>query len=72
LHDLIFWEVLGNVKWAILCLLMGQKYLSGTDKSIELAVVGRRVEEPVYDLIRLIDGRDGQMSEENLSEDGTS
>jgi hypothetical protein len=51
---------------------MGQKYLSGTDKSIELAVVGRRVEEPVYDLIRLIDGRDGQMSEENLSEDGTS
>jgi aminoglycoside phosphotransferase (APT) family kinase protein len=67
LHDLIFWEILGNIKWAILCLLMGQKYLSGTDKSIELAVVGRRVEEPVYDLIRLIEGRDGEILEEKLS-----
>jgi aminoglycoside phosphotransferase (APT) family kinase protein len=65
--DLIFWEVLGNVKWAILCLLMGQKYLSGTDKSIELAVVGRRVEEPVYDLIRLIEGRDGDLTEGEMS-----
>jgi aminoglycoside phosphotransferase (APT) family kinase protein len=62
LRDLIFWEVLGNVKWAILCLLQGHRYLSGTDKSIEMAVVGRRVEEPVYDLIRLIDGKDGELS----------
>ena len=46
---------------------MGQKYLSGTDKSIELAVVGRRVEEPVYDLIRLIEGRDGDLTEGEMS-----
>jgi len=43
-------------------LLQGHRYLSGTDKSIEMAVVGRRVEEPVYDLIRLIDGKDGELS----------
>ena len=62
LQNLIFWEVLGNIKWAVLCLLQGQRYLSGSDTGIELAVIGRRVEEPVYDLIRLIDGQDGELS----------
>ena len=62
LRDLIFWEVLGNIKWVVLCLLQGQRYLSGSDTGIELAVIGRRVEEPVYDLIRLIEGKDGDLS----------
>jgi aminoglycoside phosphotransferase (APT) family kinase protein len=59
LPQLLFQEMLGNVKWAMLCLLQGHRYISSSDKSIELPVIGRRVEEPVYDLIRLLEGRDG-------------
>jgi aminoglycoside phosphotransferase (APT) family kinase protein len=60
--QLLFWEVLGNVKWAILCLLQGHRFITGADRSIELAVIGRRVEEPIHDLIRLLEGRDGNFS----------
>ncbi len=58
-NHLRFWEVLGNVKWAVICLLQCRRFQSGRDRSIELAAIGRRVEEPIYDMIRLLEGRDG-------------
>ena len=59
LADLLFWEVLGNVKWSLICLVQGNRYLQGDDKSIELAAIGRRAEEPIYDMLKLLDGKDG-------------
>ncbi len=59
LADLLFWEVLGNVKWSLICLVQGNRYLQGDDRSIELAAIGRRAEEPIYDMLKLIDGKDG-------------
>ena len=37
-----WWEVFGNVRWAIICLKQAQRHLSGQDPSVELASLGRR------------------------------
>lgn len=49
-----YWEVFGNVKWGIMCLIQAFRHLSGDQRSVELAAIGRRVEEPSYDLLQLI------------------
>ena len=47
-----FWEVLGTLKWGIMCLNMIEIYRSGYDKSIDRASIGRRSSETEIDLIR--------------------
>ncbi|MBK9121943.1 MAG: phosphotransferase family protein [Chloroflexi bacterium] len=37
-----WWEVFGNVRWAVICLSQAQRHLSGADPSVELASLGRR------------------------------
>jgi aminoglycoside phosphotransferase (APT) family kinase protein len=49
-----FWEVLGNVKWAIICARQAHDHLTGVRRSHELASLGRRVCEPEWDLLDLI------------------
>src|SRR3954464_1807190 len=39
--ELDYWELAGNVGWAIGCLTQMQRHLSGQDRSVELAVLGR-------------------------------
>jgi aminoglycoside phosphotransferase (APT) family kinase protein len=48
-----FWEVLGNVKWAIICARQAHDHLSGVRRSHELASLGRRICEPEWDLLEL-------------------
>jgi aminoglycoside phosphotransferase (APT) family kinase protein len=51
-----FWEAFGSVKWAIGCLRMS---LRGTEEvGIERCAIGRRIEEPLWDFLNLIEGRD--------------
>lgn len=51
-----FWEAFGNVKWAIDCLRLG---LRGVEETvIERSAIGRRIEEPLWDFLNLIEGRD--------------
>src|SRR6201995_3285488 len=38
-----WWELYGTVRWALLCRGQAERYLSGAEPSIELAVLGRRV-----------------------------
>ena len=52
--DLDVWEVLGNVKWAIGCLTQSRRHLSGQDRSVEYAVLGRLAAEMEYELLDLI------------------
>jgi aminoglycoside phosphotransferase (APT) family kinase protein len=52
--DVLWWEIVGNVRWALGCLAHGAAFLAG-ERSVESAVIGRRVDEPEYDLLRLID-----------------
>lgn len=49
-----FWEVLGNVKWAVICARQAHDHLTGVRRSHELASLGRRVCEPEWDLLELI------------------
>ena len=50
LGELHWWEVYGTLRWAILCRHQAERYLSGSDPSIEYAVLGRKVCEQEHDL----------------------
>ncbi|MGH7865441.1 MAG: phosphotransferase family protein [Candidatus Binataceae bacterium] len=54
-----FWEAFGGVRWAIGCLRKGLRYTDGTEPiSIEQSAIGRRIEEPLWDYLNLIEGKD--------------
>ena len=55
LEELDVWEVFGNVKWAIGCLTQCRRHLSGQDRSVEYAVLGRMAAEMEYELLDLIE-----------------
>ena len=48
-----FWEVLGTLKWGIMCTTMVMAFKSG-DRSVERAAIGRRSSETEVDLLRLL------------------
>jgi aminoglycoside phosphotransferase (APT) family kinase protein len=50
-----FWEVFGNLKWGIGCMMQAYVYLRGEVRSLELAALGRRACEMEWDLLNLID-----------------
>ena len=47
-----FWEILGTLKWGIMCLNMIEIYRSGYDNSVDRVSIGRRSSETEIDLIR--------------------
>jgi aminoglycoside phosphotransferase (APT) family kinase protein len=51
-----FWEAFGNVKWAVDCLRLGTRGVEET--AIERSAIGRRIEEPLWDFLNLIERRD--------------
>jgi aminoglycoside phosphotransferase (APT) family kinase protein len=54
-----FWEVLGNLRWAVGCVSQAHRHLSGQAPSVELASLGRRaceMELEVLDLIARVEG----------------
>ncbi|TGM58398.1 phosphotransferase family protein [Leptospira adleri] len=50
-----YWEVMGNLRWAIGCIGQSERHLSGKDKGIELAAIGRRACEMEYEAMRIIE-----------------
>ena len=46
-----WWELYGTVRWALLCRRQAERYLTGGEPSIELAVLGRRVCEQEFDVL---------------------
>jgi aminoglycoside phosphotransferase (APT) family kinase protein len=46
-----WWELYGTVRWALLCRRQAERYLAEDERSIELAVLGRRVCEQEYDVL---------------------
>lgn len=57
IEDIDWWEMLGSLKWGIMCLIMYEAYRSGADPSVERAAIGRRVSETEIDLIALMETR---------------
>lgn len=53
--SLFFWELLGNVKWALGCLTQARRHLSGKERSVELATLGRLAAEVEYEIVDLVE-----------------
>ncbi|MEM1035662.1 MAG: phosphotransferase family protein [Pseudomonadota bacterium] len=53
--DVDWWEMLGTLKWGIMCMIMYEAFRSGADPSVERAAIGRRVSETEIDLINLLE-----------------
>jgi aminoglycoside phosphotransferase (APT) family kinase protein len=54
-EELDYWEVAGNVTWAIGCLTQARRHLSGQDRSVELAILGRLGAEVEYEICHLLE-----------------
>jgi len=54
-EELDYWEVAGNVGWAIGCLTQAQRHLGGLDRSVELAILGRLGAEVEYEICHLLE-----------------
>jgi aminoglycoside phosphotransferase (APT) family kinase protein len=52
-----WWEVLGTLKWGIMCMIQTSSHVLGMSRSHELAAIGRRVCENEYDLFVALDGK---------------
>ncbi len=53
--EIDWWEMLGSLKWGIMCMIMYEAFRSGADASVERAAIGRRVSETEIDLINLLE-----------------
>jgi aminoglycoside phosphotransferase (APT) family kinase protein len=52
---LAYWEVVGNLKWAIGAITQSRRHLSGQQRSVELAVLGRLAAEMEFEVLRLLE-----------------
>jgi aminoglycoside phosphotransferase (APT) family kinase protein len=55
-ETLDWWEAYGTLRWAVICAQQAATHLSGAVRSVELAVIGRRVCEVELDLLDLLVG----------------
>lgn len=53
-----WWEVLGTLKWGVICVVQAEAHLTGAARSVELAAIGRRVCENEWDLLSLLPGEE--------------
>jgi aminoglycoside phosphotransferase (APT) family kinase protein len=49
-----WWEVFGNFRWAVLTIKQSYLHLSGVERSVELASLGRLTAETEWELLQLI------------------
>jgi aminoglycoside phosphotransferase (APT) family kinase protein len=55
-EELDFWELAGNVAWAIGCLTQARRHLTGQERSVELAILGRLGAEVEHEICCLLEG----------------
>jgi aminoglycoside phosphotransferase (APT) family kinase protein len=46
-----WWEVYGTARWAVICRQQAERHLGGTERSVEMAVLGRRICESEHDAL---------------------
>jgi aminoglycoside phosphotransferase (APT) family kinase protein len=49
-----FWEVMGTLRWGVMCCGMMRRFRIGPERSVERAMIGRRASETEIDLLRLL------------------
>jgi aminoglycoside phosphotransferase (APT) family kinase protein len=55
LEELRRWELIGTLRWGVICVMQAFTHLSGSRRSVEHAVIGRRACEVEWDLLELLD-----------------
>lgn len=53
-----YWEIFGTLKWGVICQMQCASHVHGIVRSVENAMLGRRVAETEWDLLNLITGDD--------------
>jgi aminoglycoside phosphotransferase (APT) family kinase protein len=53
-----YWEIFGNWKWAIICVMQGASHKAGPRPDVELAAIGRRVAEVEWEILDLLEEAD--------------
>lgn len=53
--EIDWFEMLGSLKWGIMCMTMYEVFRSGADPSVERAAIGRRVSETEIDILNLLE-----------------
>ena len=56
MRHLAWWELAGNVRWAISCLTQARRHLDGGERDVELAVLGRLASEVEHEILDLMHG----------------
>jgi hypothetical protein len=46
-----WWEVFACAQWAVICRIQAERHLGGTEPSVEMAVLGRRIAEAEHDAL---------------------
>ncbi len=54
-EEIDWFEMLGSLKWAVMCMTMYHIFQTGADPSVERAAIGRRVSENEIDLVNLLE-----------------
>lgn len=54
-RQVLYWEVFGNVKWAVATATQARRHLTGAEPSMELASLGRMTAEIELELMSLLD-----------------
>lgn len=54
LEQVLWWEICGNLRWAVGSTLQGERYLSGEERDLELIAIARRNVEMEFEALRLI------------------
>ncbi len=49
-----WWQVLGTLRWGIICIVQALTHTTGALRSVELAAIGRRVCEVEWDLLEIL------------------
>jgi aminoglycoside phosphotransferase (APT) family kinase protein len=55
LGEIAWFQLLGSLKWGVMCLIMHQAFASGADAGIERGMIGRRASEAEIDMLDLLD-----------------
>jgi aminoglycoside phosphotransferase (APT) family kinase protein len=57
-----FWEVLASVRWAVIALQQSDRYILGGERSLDLALTGRRASECELAILTLLDSGRGPVA----------
>jgi aminoglycoside phosphotransferase (APT) family kinase protein len=54
LQTVLWWEICGNLRWAVGSVFQGERYLRGESRDLELIAIARRNVEMEFEALRLI------------------